>query len=221
MNTLLALETSTRACSVALWHDGRLHAHTEMTPQAHARHLLPMIDSLLREAGLSGGDVDGLLVGGGPGAFTGLRIAMAVAQGLALGWGCPVATVSALEAMARHHSLGHDAPVLAALDARMGECYAAIFKRGEALMKAALLKPDTLVERCRQEAVGPGCGDAGQAHPVLIEAVDEWMDELPQAAHLIEWARAESVSFHTLDEQVPVPLYLRNDVADKPKGGAV
>ena len=84
MTTLLALDTATEACSVALLHDSRVLSHYEVIPRLHAQRLLPMIQTLLSEAGIALSAVDALAFGRGPGAFTGVRIAVGVVQGLAL-----------------------------------------------------------------------------------------------------------------------------------------
>ena len=121
---LLALETATEACSVALLADSRVLVRHAITPQGHTQHLLPMVHELCAEAGLGLASLEGLAVGIGPGAFTGVRIACAVAQGLALAVGVPIAPVSTLAAVARggwRLTGGHE--WLVAMDARRAEVY--------------------------------------------------------------------------------------------------
>lgn len=130
---ILALDTSSDACSVALLIDGEARVHTELAPRRHTELILPMIEQLLAEAGIGLGALDGLAFGRGPGSFTGVRIATGVAQGIAFGADIPVAPVSTLAALAsgcrREQGQGR---VLAAFDARMGEVYwAACEARGE------------------------------------------------------------------------------------------
>lgn len=125
---LLALDTSTEACSVALLHQGNIIALDEVCPQQHSKRVLPMIDGLLAEAGLSLNMLDGIVFGRGPGSFTGVRIGVSVAQGLAFGADLPVFGVSTLAAMAQAAVRLHQASqIVAAIDARMAEVYLASF----------------------------------------------------------------------------------------------
>ncbi len=130
---LLALDTATEACSAALLVEGAVLERYEVAPRRHAELLLPMLESLLDEAGLSLSCLDALAFGRGPGAFTGLRIAAGVAQGVALGADLPVVPVSTLAALAQGalRERGETA-VLAGIDARMGEVYWGMYRQGEA-----------------------------------------------------------------------------------------
>ncbi len=126
---LLALDTSTEACSVALLLDGELRMRFQLTERSHAELVLPMVESVLDEAGIALTDLDGLAFGRGPGAFTGLRIASGVVQGLALGASLPVAPVSSLASVAEQVLAAAGEPVLVCNDARMGEAYWGVFRR--------------------------------------------------------------------------------------------
>ncbi|OTI29940.1 tRNA (adenosine(37)-N6)-threonylcarbamoyltransferase complex dimerization subunit type 1 TsaB, partial [Pseudomonas aeruginosa] len=101
MSTLLALDTATEACSVALLHDGKVTSHYEVIPRLHAQKLLPMIKQLLEDAGTTLAAVDAIAFGRGPGAFTGVRIAIGVVQGLAFALERPVLPVSNLAVLAQ------------------------------------------------------------------------------------------------------------------------
>ncbi|HCB12122.1 MAG TPA: tRNA (adenosine(37)-N6)-threonylcarbamoyltransferase complex dimerization subunit type 1 TsaB [Gammaproteobacteria bacterium] len=121
---LLALETATEACSAAVWIDGAVFECYELAPRRHAALILPMIEMVLAEAGLTIHQLDALAVGRGPGAFTGVRIAIGVVQGMAFASDLPVAPISTLAALAlgTARETGQTR-IAAALDARMGEVY--------------------------------------------------------------------------------------------------
>ena len=125
---LLALETATDQCSAALYCDGAVHARSLHAPRRQAEILLPLFDELLAEAGVARSGIDGIAFGRGPGAFTGVRLAVSVAQGLALALDRPVLPVSTLAALALA-APREAATILAVLDARMGEVYAGAFRR--------------------------------------------------------------------------------------------
>jgi tRNA threonylcarbamoyladenosine biosynthesis protein TsaB len=124
---LLAIDTATENCSAALWVDGKIFHRSTIQPRLHAELILPFIDELLLESKIKKQAIDGIVVGQGPGAFTGVRIGVGVAQGLALALDIPVVAVSNLEtlAFAAYHQLNtdKDAIVLVATDARMKEVY--------------------------------------------------------------------------------------------------
>src|SRR6185503_4238342 len=141
---LLAIDTATENCSAALLCGGQLLERSELAPRRHAELILPMIDSLLAEAGLSRRSLDGIAVGRGPGAFTGVRLAISVAQGMALGLDVPVVPVSSLAALALD-APDNGAAILACIDARMGEVYTGTFRR----------MPDGRLESLGSETVGP------------------------------------------------------------------
>ncbi len=218
MSTLLALDTSTRHCSVALWCDGDCLMHEADTPQSHARSILPMVQAVLAEAQASPHQLDALAFAHGPGAFTGLRIAAATAQGLALGWNRPVIAVSTLEVLARQAvDMGEKGPFLAVLDARMGELYAAVFhdlaKIGET---PSLISPERADEWVTEHGVQTVVGQPGE-HAGLFEACR--LIELPPKADALAALASERLNdARPVAEVVPVPLYLRDKVADKPAG---
>ncbi|MGR9090546.1 MAG: tRNA (adenosine(37)-N6)-threonylcarbamoyltransferase complex dimerization subunit type 1 TsaB [Gammaproteobacteria bacterium] len=128
MPTLLALETATDACSVALLHAGETLERYEVAPRRHTELILPMVNSVLAEAGLDCSQIDAIAFGAGPGSFTGVRIATAVAQGLALAHDLPVVPVSCLALLAIGGAREHDAEtVVPVMDARRHEVYAAAY----------------------------------------------------------------------------------------------
>ncbi len=123
---LLAFETATEACSVAVLVDGEVRERFEVAPRRHAELALPWAEDLLAEAGIARAQIDAIAVGRGPGAFTGVRLAIAMAQGIALALDRPVLPVSTLAALAMRAPEGR---VLAAIDARMSEVYVGTFQR--------------------------------------------------------------------------------------------
>lgn len=124
----LAIDASTEACSVALTVNGKVYSRYELCPQSHSLHLLPMVDGLLKAANISLAELDGLIFGQGPGSFTGVRIGVGVAQGLAFSSNLPVVGVSSLQAMAQAAYEKHNQrQVISAIDARMSEAYNGYF----------------------------------------------------------------------------------------------
>ena len=129
---LLAIDTATEGCSAALVNDQQLLTRMEVQPRKHAELILPMLDELLSEAGLAISQLDALAFGRGPGAFTGVRIATGVIQGIAFGADLPVVPVSTLRALAQRAFQEYQhANVLTAFDARMDEVYWASYQLAE------------------------------------------------------------------------------------------
>ncbi|MCG8709928.1 tRNA (adenosine(37)-N6)-threonylcarbamoyltransferase complex dimerization subunit type 1 TsaB [Brenneria sp. 4F2] len=223
---ILALDTATEACSVALWNDGEIHSLFEVCPREHTQRVLPMVQQVLAESGLALNMLDALAFGQGPGSFTGVRIGIGIAQGLALGADLPMIGVSTLATLAQGAFRRRGATqVLAAIDARMGEVYWAQYRReadgcwqGDA--SEAVLTPQqvlTLTEPLRGEWTTVGTGWKTYAdlanHPTLSLQDGETL--LPQAEDMLplacrQWNEGQSVSV----EQAQ-PRYLRNEVAWK------
>lgn len=156
MTTLLALDTATEACSVALLHDGKVTSHYEVIPRMHAQKLLPMIKQLLADSGVALNTLDAIAFGRGPGAFTGVRIAIGVVQGLAFALERPVLPVSNLAALAQGALREHGVQqVAAAIDARMDEvywgCYQATAGEMRLVGREAVLPPEQVALAGRQQ----------------------------------------------------------------------
>ncbi|WP_419736843.1 tRNA (adenosine(37)-N6)-threonylcarbamoyltransferase complex dimerization subunit type 1 TsaB [Pseudomonas sp. COR18] len=219
MSTLLALDTATEACSVALLHDGKVTSHYEVIPRLHAQKLLPMIRQLLADAGIGLSAVDAIAFGRGPGAFTGVRIAIGVVQGLAFALDRPVLPVSNLAVLAQRALREQGASqVAAAIDARMDEVYWGCYREEAGEMRLAgveaVLPPE--VAALPEGAVGAwfGAGTGwgyGERIKVAVSGQDAGM--LPDAQDLLSlarfsWARGEAI---VADQAQPV--YLRDKVA--------
>ncbi|MGY0505943.1 tRNA (adenosine(37)-N6)-threonylcarbamoyltransferase complex dimerization subunit type 1 TsaB [Luteimonas sp. e5] len=217
---LLALETATEACSVALWCDGEVRQRFELAPRRHAELVLPWAEALLAEAGLSRSALDLIAVGRGPGAFTGVRLGISLAQGIALALDIPVVAVSTLATLAMRASATDGQRVLAAIDARMGELYWAGFEFDDGAPRALLRERITAPAQVQVEGMGwHGVGSGfGAGEDALVRqlgaqlaAVDA--DALPQAADLARLAvRAHAAGLAQPADRIE-PAYLRDNVA--------
>lgn len=216
---LLAFETATEACSVAVLVDGAVHERFEIAPRRHAELSLPWAERLLAEAGVAKSQLDAIAVGRGPGAFTGVRLAIAIAQGIALALDRPLLPVSTLAALAMRAP--GDGKVLAAIDARMGEIYVATFRReGEGVFASsdeAVVAPADypLPEGGDWQGVGTGFGAADGRLQARLQGRLASVDAtaLPHAADVarlgaLAYARGEAVAPERIE-----PAYLRNNVA--------
>jgi tRNA threonylcarbamoyladenosine biosynthesis protein TsaB len=220
---ILAIDTSTEACSAALWLDGQRLERHRLAPGAHSRLILPMIEDLLAECGLALRDMHALAFGRGPGSFTGLRIAAGVVQGLAYGADLPVVPVSTLEAVAQAaFEQRGQTHTLAALDARMGEVYWGGYELGvDGRLKMVIAECVTPASRAPLPVSGTwfGAGPGWAAYGAeLAERLDKRLgatdpDALPRALHLLPLAAAALARGETVQAQDAVPVYLRDQVA--------
>ena len=216
---LLAIETSTESCSVAVVRGDLVIARSEFAPRRHAELLLPMCDDVLAEAGLARKSLDALAVGRGPGAFTGVRLAVSAAQGIALALGIPVVPVSSLAALALQ-APDDDADVLAAIDARMGEIYVGWFRRegddvvatgDEIVCSASALPPH---ERA-YHVVGSGWATYGEtiADALGTPPRSAEGERYPQAVDIARIAVPIAKSGGGIAADEVLPVYLRDKVA--------
>lgn len=215
---LLAFETSTEACSVAVYVDGQVHERFGIAPRRHTELALPWAEEMLAEAGIARSQLDAIAVGRGPGAFTGVRLAIAIAQGIALALDRPVLPVSTLMALAMR---ADGERRIAAIDARMGEVYLGAFARdGDglvALSAETVVKPEAAAIPDGDDWHGAGTGFAavegalqarfdGQLVTVDAQALPHAADVARLAA--LAFARGEALPAERIE-----PAYLRNDVA--------
>jgi len=220
--TLLALETATEACSVALYVDGEVHERFAVAPRQHTQLCLPWAEELLVQAGIARSQIDAIAVGRGPGAFTGVRLGIALAQGIALALDRPVLPVSTLHILALR-APSSAAQVLACMDARMGEIYAARYTRnqtGSLVLQDTeqLLAPDALVlPENSQNWFGVGSGFS--ANNALLEkrlqphshSIDK--QALPRASDLLTLAVPAFMQGEGVGAEQVQAAYLRNNVA--------
>jgi len=216
---LLAVETATEACSVALYLDGEVQESFRIAPRGHTDLVLGMADSLLAEAGLVLADMDALAFGRGPGAFTGVRIATGVIQGMAFAANLPVVPVSTLAALAQRGLREYGwQRVAAAIDARMNEVYWGLFEERDGLMRPmqdeVVCPPEQtpLAEGEGWHGIGSGWQAYGEALLARQAGVaDDYRgEELPHAADIAVLAAADIDNAVSAEQAMPV--YLRDKV---------
>jgi tRNA threonylcarbamoyladenosine biosynthesis protein TsaB len=222
---LLALDTATEACSVALLTDGEIVGSFKEVGRGHAEEILSMVDLTLAQAGLLLGQLDAIVASVGPGSFTGVRIGVSVAQGLAFGAGLPVVAVTTLEALALQ-ALQFDAEhgsnqVLACLDARMGEvywgCFSADADGGLIPRSVPGVAPAASVAVPLVDGfVGIGRGFA--AYPVLrslpgLVLRPDRCDALPDSRDMVKLGAIRFGAGKAMDPADLAPVYLRDKVA--------
>lgn len=224
---LLAVDTSTEACSAALYIDGEVKQQYELAPREHSRLILGMIDGLLREADIAAKDIDVLAFGRGPGSFMGVRIAAGVVQGISFAHSIPVVPVSTLAAIS---SIAIEQTgvnkVLAVIDARMKEVYWGVYTCDEASNlllqgKENVTAPEQVVVPDSAQWVSAGSGWTAYAN-VFEDKVDDRFitflnDCFPSAQAIARLAVRDYKKGISVPAAEAVPVYLRDDVAKKAK----
>ena len=210
---IAAFETSTEWCGAALWLDGEIRAIEQRAANRHGELVLPMMERLLARAGLAPKDLDAVAFGAGPGAFTGLRIACGVAQGLALARGLPVLGVSTLEAIAEESGAPR---ALACLDARMHEVYYAAFEKGgggwREVVAPRCAAPQAVKKPDAREWVG--CGSGFSIFPEMLKNEIPVRPEIhPSAAAVARLAAPRLARGEGVDAALAAPVYVRDKVA--------
>ncbi len=223
---LLAVDTSTEACSAALLIDGEISQQYRLAPREHSHLILNMIDDLLRDAKITSKDLDVMAFGRGPGSFMGIRVAAGVVQGIAFAHDIPVVPVSTLAALSlvAMNQTGAD-KVLTAIDARMQEVYWGVYTRhSEAeitlLGNECVIKPDEIAVPETGEWVAAGTGWATYGEVMkpklgarLVTSLDDCFPTAEAIATLAADAYAKGLSVSAAEA---VPVYLRDNVASKP-----
>lgn len=223
---ILALDTATELCSATLWINGVCLSRECARPQGGGELILGMVAELLAESGLGLSALDAIAFGRGPGAFTGVRLAVAVAQGLGFAAGLPLLPISDLRALAQQ-ALGHGgAPECALIcqDARMGEVYWGCFEGPGAARQAsaeAVAAPSAV--RVPEAWLGRGVCGAGsgfEAHPSLctlpgLDPALVWGQLRPRALQIAQLAALEGLARAVAPENAQ-PVYLRDEVATLP-----
>ncbi len=235
MTKLLAIDSSTEACSVALSVDGAKFVEYQLAPRKHAELLLPMVDATLSKAGIRLNDLDAIACCVGPGAFTGLRIAISMAQSLAYAAGKPCIAISSLQLLAAAAFEGNQSKIcLASIDARMNEVYFGAFKRNSEGLPTAV-SPELVVSPLEIELHSEFLTSAGltnYSNDQFVFAGTGWEaydfgDSLnkikqipiekryPNAESMILLAEKAFAQDEIINASKMRPSYLRNNVAKK------
>ena len=224
----LAIDASTEACSVALNYQGNVYQRYDLCPQSHSLMLLPMVDEVLSEAGVKLNQLDGLLFGRGPGSFTGVRIGIGVAQGLAFASDLKLAGISTLQTMAQlaYESFGQT-QVLAAIDARMGEVYCGLYRLDEHKLMQPVLNETVIAPQLVNDYVSDaindnqcfGVGSAWQAYPEQLANISSITVnkevEFPKAVAMLNLGKHQFAVGATVNAEDAQPVYVRDTVSWK------
>ncbi len=215
---LLALDTSTEACSAALYIDGEITSLYKVAPQRHAELILPMVDQVLSQAQVKLTDLDAIAFGRGPGAFTGVRIATGIAQGLAFSADLPVIPISSLAALARS-AKDKAEYIAAAIDARMNEVYFGLYKNAdnvELVGEELVIAPVNITLQTTAMCFGVGSGWSRFTGPLTnifagkLAGFDG--ERFPHAADVAVLAVHDYMNGSMVKPEEVLPVYLRNNV---------
>jgi tRNA threonylcarbamoyladenosine biosynthesis protein TsaB len=222
---LLAVETATEACSAALFVNGKISERYSLTPKAHTRLILPMIDELMREAQLKPAELDALAFGCGPGSFTGVRIATGIIQGIGFAHNIPIVPVSNLATVAQDFfDHNKEDTAFVAMDARMAEIYWAVYQRNSSgfarlLGNEAVIAANIVDSPADLSGVGIGTGWQNY-HPELTKQLEGRViryepDHLPCARAVAKLGIEAFQAGVAVRAESAIPVYLRNNVAKK------
>lgn len=217
---LLGIETATEACSAAVLIDDEVVERYEVAPRKHNELILHMCEHVMADAGVSLKQLDGIAFGCGPGAFTGVRIAAGVTQGIAFAQDLPVASVSTLANLAYQTDVSDGGLVMTAIDARMDEVYWAVYKKiseqyVELHGQESVQAPSGIMLDHRVTfGVGTGWGVYKEVLQKQIDIADENIkaDSLPRARATVLLAKQKCLNHEVVDAEHALPVYLRNKV---------
>jgi tRNA threonylcarbamoyladenosine biosynthesis protein TsaB len=222
---LLAIDTVTEACSVALWQDGEITTQEEVVYQSHTERVLPMVQALLAQTETALSQLDAIVFDRGPGSFTGLRIGAGVTQGLAMGLARPVIPVSSLAALAQGAwRLDQQGRILACIDARQAEVYWAAFQLEGSVMTAMTAEQIGMASAIQLPNAltwfGVGTGFDRYADELATLAGVTWLGTQSQRFPLAQDLFPSALQAVQLQAWVQpaeaIPIYLRDNVATPP-----
>jgi len=208
---ILAIDTVTEACSVALSIDKEIEERFELSGNGHSSILLDQVRELLASAEISLSQLDAIAFDRGPGSFTGLRIGAGVAQGLAFTGDVPLIAESSLEVLAME---GSEGVVLPAIDARMQQVYWAVYRLGEGrpevLVAEALSSPEAV--ECPQSAIGLGSGWSAYSGRLAAGHADYLEGCYPRAKNVARLSRMSADAGLSLTPERGLPVYIRDNI---------
>lgn len=225
--TILAIDTSTEACSVALFHHGSIIGDFVLSAREHTKKVLPMVDSILTEADCHLTQLDAIAFSRGPGSFTGIRIGIGVAQGLAFGADKPLISISTLEILAQGaQRLAGAKQVIVTIDARMNQVYCGQYlynKTGkwDIQTNEQVISPKEVVHKIRKITERPlfNAGSGFQTYPNLVPESISSGALLPNAKDMLPLAESLWYSRDLVRAEDAEPVYLRNEVIQKKTNG--
>ncbi len=216
---LLGIETATEACSAAVLVDEEVVERFEIVPRKHNELILPMCEAVLADAGVSLKQLDGVAFGCGPGAFTGLRIAASVTQGIALAHDLPVASISTLANLAFQAPVNIEDLVMPVIDARMEEVYWGIYKKiphdVEMISEERVQAPEQIsIDEKIACGLGTGWGTYKEIlnQEISIDSKNVLGQALPHAEVTVRLAKNKYLNQQMVDAMHALPVYLRNQV---------
>ena len=221
---ILALDTCTESCSAALLYQGEVFDCVEMTQRGHSDLILGMLDIVLERAGTTIASIDAVAFGRGPGSFTGVRVGVGVAQGVAYARDVPVIPVSSLAAVAQGVVDSVDSDYLAvAMDARMGEIYCASYQCVDGIVQLLdderVCPPEKFIPQSQQQwaGIGTGWGVYGELLEKQFANNLEQIrvEQYPRATSILKLAQIEAEAGRMVSAEQALPVYLRNNVAKK------
>ncbi len=224
-NTILAVDTATENCSVALKVADKIYHLSEVSPRGHTDKILPMVDNVLKQANITLQDVDYIAYGQGPGSFTGVRIGIGIAQGLAFGINAPMVGISTLQTMAHEvfRTTGHK-QIACAIDARMSEIYWARYQHNgeqlEIVDAEQVIAPELLIQQVPSDEhtwLQAGTGWSAYSETLATLSIETSSSDisLPKAYDMVLLAEQKIKQGDTVAVENAEPVYLRDKVTWK------
>ena len=218
MSTILAIDTSTEACSVALLYRNEITHDFMISARDHTKKILPMVDNILNQSGCTLSQLDAIAFAQGPGSFTGVRIGIGVAQGLALGIDKPMIGVSTLMTLAQgcYRTTGAT-KVIPAIDARMGEVYLGQYQyqnqEWQAIIAECVIQPEDVKSKIQHIDNNYYLAGTGwQTYPDMLTEIKQSEVWLPEAQDLVVIAHQKWLKNDVVKVEDVEPTYLRNEV---------